>query len=57
MYELIIIGAGPAGISMAAEARSVSLPSEQILVLEKGPTHFLGYSKILSSQEDCAGKL
>ena len=39
MYELIIIGAGPAGISMAAEARSVSLPSEQILVLEKGPTH------------------
>ena len=39
MYELIIIGAGPAGISMAAEARSVSLPSEQILVLEKGSMH------------------
>ena len=39
MYELIIIGAGPAGISMAAEARSVGIPSEQILVLEKGPTH------------------
>jgi len=39
MYELIIIGAGPAGISMAAEARSVGIPSEQILVLEKGSTH------------------
>ena len=39
MYELIIIGAGPAGVSMAAEARSVGIPSEQILVLEKGPTH------------------
>jgi len=39
MYELIIIGAGPAGISMAAEARSVSLPSEHIRVLEKRPTH------------------
>jgi thioredoxin reductase (NADPH) len=39
MYELITIGAGPAGISMAAEARSVGIPSEQILVLEKGPMH------------------
>ena len=39
MYELIIIGAGPAGISMAAEARSVGIPAEQILVLEKGPMH------------------
>jgi len=39
MYELIIIGAGPAGISMAAEARSVGIPQAQILVLEKGPTH------------------
>ena len=39
MYELIIMGAGPAGISMAAEARSVGIKSEQILVLEKGPMH------------------
>lgn len=39
MYELIIIGAGPAGISMAAEARNVGIPSDQILVLEKGPMH------------------
>jgi len=39
MYEMIIVGAGPAGISMAAEARNVGIPSEQILVLEKGQTH------------------
>src|SRR6266478_2776535 len=39
MYEMIIVGAGPAGISMAAEARTAGIPSEQILVLEKGNTH------------------
>jgi thioredoxin reductase (NADPH) len=39
MYEMIIVGAGPAGISMAAEARTVGIASEQILVLEKGNTH------------------
>src|SRR5882724_2361425 len=39
MYEMVIVGAGPAGISMAAEARNVGIPSEQIVVLEKGETH------------------
>ena len=39
MHDLIIIGAGPAGISMAAEARSAGISAEQILVLEKGPMH------------------
>src|SRR6266404_3528672 len=39
MYEMIIVGAGPAGISMGAEARTVGIASEQILVLEKGDTH------------------
>src|SRR5260370_9663811 len=39
MYEMIIVGAGTAGISMADEARTVGIPSEQILVLEKGETH------------------
>jgi thioredoxin reductase (NADPH) len=39
MYEMIIVGAGPAGISMAAEARNAGIPSEQTLVLEKGETH------------------
>lgn len=36
---MIIVGAGPAGISMAAEARNADIPSEKILVLEKGGTH------------------
>lgn len=39
MYEMIIVGAGPAGVSMAAEAHNVGIPSEQIVVLEKGETH------------------
>jgi len=39
MYEMIIVGAGPAGISMAAEARNVGISAGQILVLEKGETH------------------
>ena len=36
---MIIIGAGPAGISMAAEARGVGLAAEKILILEKGDAH------------------
>jgi thioredoxin reductase (NADPH) len=39
MYEMIIIGAGPAGISMAAEARGVGIPADKILILEKGDAH------------------
>jgi thioredoxin reductase (NADPH) len=39
MYEMIIVGAGPAGISMAAEARSAGVSAKQILILEKGATH------------------
>jgi len=39
MYEIIIVGAGPAGISMAAEGRTAGIPPEQIVVLEKGETH------------------
>ena len=39
MYEMIIIGAGPAGISMAAEARGVGINADKILILEKGDAH------------------
>jgi thioredoxin reductase (NADPH) len=39
MYEMIIIGAGPAGISMAAEARGVGISADRILILEKGDAH------------------
>jgi thioredoxin reductase len=37
--KLIIIGAGPGGIALAAEANASGIASSQILVLEKGPTH------------------
>ena len=39
MYDLIIIGAGPGGISLAAEACASGIKQSQILVLEKGGTH------------------
>lgn len=38
-YRFIIIGAGPAGISLAVEARAVGIPAEEILLLEKGAEH------------------
>jgi len=39
LYDLIIIGAGPAGISMAAEARAAGIGADKLLVLEKGEAH------------------
>ena len=39
MNDLIVIGAGPAGISMAAEARHFGVSAENILVIEKADEH------------------
>jgi thioredoxin reductase len=39
MHDLIIIGAGPGGIALAAEAFASGIDPPQILILEKGPTH------------------
>ena len=39
MHDLIIIGAGPGGIALAAEAFASGINPYQILILEKGPTH------------------
>ena len=39
MRDLIIIGAGPAGIALAAEAFASGIDPSQILILEKGSTH------------------
>jgi thioredoxin reductase (NADPH) len=39
MYELVIIGAGPGGIALAAEAQAAGIDPQQILILEKGATH------------------
>jgi thioredoxin reductase (NADPH) len=37
--DIVIIGAGPAGISMAAEARTAGVASDNMLVIEKAPEH------------------
>ncbi len=39
MYDLIIIGAGPGGIALAAEARASGIDPSRTLILEKGATH------------------
>ncbi|QQS34560.1 MAG: NAD(P)-binding domain-containing protein [Ignavibacteriales bacterium] len=39
MYDIIIIGAGPAGISMAAEAIHSGIAVEKILIIEKAAEH------------------
>jgi len=39
MHDLIIIGAGPGGIALAAEAFASGIDAYQVLILEKGPTH------------------
>src|SRR5215204_6577150 len=39
MYDLVIIGAGPAGIALAAEARAVGHEPSSVLILEKGTAH------------------
>ncbi len=39
MYKLVIIGAGPAGISLAVEARAAGLGKEEILIIEKAEAH------------------
>ncbi len=39
MKDLIIIGAGPGGIALAAEARTYGIDPSRTLILEKGATH------------------
>ncbi len=39
IYDLAIVGAGPAGISMAVEARYADIPAERIAIFEKGERH------------------
>ena len=37
-YDIAIIGAGPAGIGMAVEARFAGIPTDRVLVIEKDQT-------------------
>jgi thioredoxin reductase (NADPH) len=43
--SIVIIGAGPAGISMAVEARSAGVPAGDVLVLEKAAEHSFAIRK------------
>ena len=45
MFDMIIIGAGPAGISMAVEARAVGIEPGKILILEKAAEHSFSLKK------------
>lgn len=38
-FDLIIVGGGPAGIAIAAEARAAGVVPERVLVLEKAQEH------------------
>ncbi|PJB52794.1 MAG: hypothetical protein CO099_10685 [Bdellovibrio sp. CG_4_9_14_3_um_filter_39_7] len=51
MLELIIIGAGPAGLSMAAEAVLAGIPSEKIVILEKSEAHSWSIRKFYPDQK------
>ena len=51
MYDLIIIGAGPGGIALAAEACASGINQSQILVLEKGATHNFAIRQLYPDQK------
>ncbi len=38
-YKLLIVGAGPAGISLVMEARNAGLSSDEILIIDKAEAH------------------
>jgi len=39
VYKLLIVGAGPAGISLATEARLAGLKPEEIVIIDKAEAH------------------
>ena len=43
--SIVIIGAGPAGISMAVESRAAGIPAADVLVLEKAREHSFAIRK------------
>lgn len=52
MYDLVIIGAGPAGIALAAEARAVGHQPDRVLILEKGAQHNWAIRQFYPAQKD-----
>ena len=50
-HDLLIVGAGPAGISTAVEARDAGIPADKIVVLEKGPLHSYAIRKFYPDEK------
>jgi len=57
MHDLIIIGAGPGGIGLAAEAFASGIDPSKILILEKGPTHNSAIRQLYPEKKVNYGKL
>jgi len=57
MHDLIIIGAGPGGIALAAEAFASGIDPTQILILEERADAQLGNQTTLSGTRVNYGKL
>lgn len=51
MHDLVIIGAGPGGIALAAEARAAGIESSQILLLEKADHHNAAIRQLYPDQK------
>ena len=51
MYDLLIIGAGPGGIALSAEAGASGIDPSQTLILEKGPTHNSAIRQLYPAQK------
>lgn len=45
MEDIVIIGAGPAGISMAVESRAAGVPADRVLVIERAHEHSFAIRK------------
>jgi len=45
VYDMVIIGAGPAGISMASEARSAGIDAAKILIMDRAAEHSFSIRK------------
>jgi thioredoxin reductase (NADPH) len=51
MYRLVIVGAGPGGIALAAEARAIGVRPEEILILEKAHAHNAAIRQLYPEQK------
>lgn len=52
MFDVVIVGAGPGGISLAVEAHNCGVPKEKILILEKAEEHSWSIRKYYPEKEE-----